>query len=413
MVKFEKFQLENGLRVVFHQDVNTPMAAVSVIYDVGSKDEAADKTGYTHLFEHLMFSGSKNAEDFDEIIQDAGGENNAYTNSDLTHFYNILPKSNIRTALFLEADRMENLLISEEAFETQRKVVLEEFLETCQNQPYGDTWHHLLGMVYKKHPYRWPTIGLVPAHIEQAERTEVIKFYTSHYHPGNAVLSIGGNFELEEIKALVQYYFGNIEATQPVQRPLVAEPEQEAYQRLKVVNDVPNDTLYMAFHMAGRMDQAYYVQDLLSDILANGASTRLISKLVHEEQVFGSIDAYVYGSTEPGLFIIEGQPMDDVSMEEAERRVWEELALLCDHAVTKEEMEKQQNKVRTNLIMSETSLLGKVMSLGYYELLGDIDLINNEEEIYAAVTIEDLQQEAQRLFQRSNCSVLEYLAEGS
>lgn len=411
MVDYQKWVLPNGLRVIFHQDANTPMAAVSLIYDVGSKDEDASKTGYAHLFEHLMFAGSRNAPDFDDIIQDAGGENNAYTNCDMTHFYDILPAQNLETALFLEADRMHHLMISNKSFETQRKVVVEEFMETCYNQPYGDAWHHILNLAYLEHPYRWPTIGLDPKHIEEAKIEDVTRFYQSHYHPGNAILSIGGNFEAEEIKGLVEKHFAHIPGVHQEERNYPTEPRQKTYRFGEVRANVPNDTFYMSFKMASRASKTYYIQDLISDVLANGSSSRLISNLVKEEQVFNSLDAYVYGSTEPGLFIIEGQPMDGIGLEEAERRVWQELEELKIAPILQSELDKQLNKVRTNLIMSETSLLGKVMSLSYYELIGNIDLINLEDEIYRSIQPIDIFHVATRLFRKENCSVIRYVCE--
>ena len=409
MVEYEKFVLKNGLRVIFHHDPHTPMAAVSVLYDVGSKDEMQDKTGFTHLFEHLMFSGSANAPDFDDIIQTAGGENNAYTNSDMTHFYNILPVDNLETVLFLEADRMANLVISEKAFTTQRNVVLEEFMETTFNQPYGDAWHHVLGMVYESHPYRWPTIGSDPDHIRLAELKDVERFYHSHYQPSNAILAIGGNLELTNVENLVNKYFGAIPPCSVPQRMYPREGNQQGIRRKKVYADVPSNAIYMNFRMCERADERYYAQDLLSDVLANGPSSRLVGKLVEEDSIFLNLDAYVYGTIEPGLLIIEGQVSEDVDIEDAEKAVWEELAVLREKRIPEEELTSQLNKVRTNLIMSETSVLGKVMSLAYYELLNDIDLINTEGEHYDKVTTEDLLFEANQIFSENNCSVLWYL----
>lgn len=408
MVTFERFILSNGLRTIFHYDPHTPMATVSVLYDVGSKDEDRDKTGFTHLFEHLMFSGSKNAPEFDDPMQSAGGDNNAYTNSDMTHFYNILPAKNLETALFLEADRMNNLVISNKSFETQRSVVIEEFMETCFNQPYGDLWHHLLGLAYEKHPYHWPTIGLTPDHIANAEIDDVISYYHSHYLPANAILAIGGNFHSDEVRRLAEKHFGHIESgTRPV-RKYGPEPMQNAERRKIIEADVPSDSIYMAFKMGSRTSNEYYPQDLITDILANGPSSRLISKLVKEDASFISVDAYVYGCTEPGLLIVEGQPAEGVGLREAEDLIWHELDRLKQDVVPDQELKNQLNKVRTNLILSETSVLGKTMSLAYYELLDNIDLINDENERYETVTADMLLEESRRILNRDNCSVVWY-----
>lgn len=408
MVTFEKFILSNGLRTIFHHDPHTPMASVSVLYDVGSKDENYDRTGFAHLFEHLMFSGSRNAPDFDGPMQSAGGDNNAYTNSDMTHFYNILPAKNLETALFLEADRMQNLVISNKAFETQRSVVLEEFMETCFNQPYGDLWHHMLGMAFENHPYHWPTIGLIPDHIANAKIEDVVSFYDSHYIPSNAILAIGGNFHSDEIRQLTEKYFGHIASGVKPIRNYQPEPDQLGERRKVVQADVPADSIYMAFKMSSRTAPEYYPQDLITDVLANGPSSRLVSKLVKEDASFISVDAYVYGTSEPGLLIVEGQPAEGVDLKDAEAMLWEQLEWVKNDVVPEEELNSQLNKVRTNLILSETSALGKTMSLAYYELLNDIDLINTENEKYEQVSQQDILQQAKIVLDKDNASVLWY-----
>ncbi|MDX1685448.1 MAG: pitrilysin family protein [Saprospiraceae bacterium] len=413
MVTFERFKLSNGLQTIFHYDPHTPMATISVLYDVGSKDEEPDKTGFTHLFEHLMFSGSKNAPDFDGAMQSAGGDNNAYTNSDMTHFYNILPAENLETALFLEADRMHNLIINEKTFETQRNVVIEEFMETCYNQPYGDLWHHLLDLTFTQHPYRWPTIGLTPDHIANAQLEDVVKYYHSHYLPSNAILAIGGNFHSDQVREIAEKYFGQIPAGVQPLRPGIVEPRQDGYRKKVIDADVPSDAIYLAFKMGARNSSEYYPQDLLTDILANGPSSRLISHLIKDESSFVSVDSYVYGSSEPGLLIIEGQPAEGIDLETAEEILWKEINRLKKEDIPQEELDRQLNKVRTNLILSETSSLGKTMSLAYYELLGNIDLINSENDRYQAVDPQDLKYHANKILNEDNCSMVGYRSASS
>ena len=308
MIDFSRFELANGLRVVVHEDKSTPMIAVNILYNVGARDESPDKTGFAHLFEHLMFGGSANIPNFDEPIQMAGGENNAFTNNDITNFYNILPAENIETAFWLESDRMLSLNFSKESLEVQRKVVLEEFKETCLNQPYGDVWHHISEMAYKVHPYQWPTIGKVPKHVEDATLEDVKNFFYKYYRPNNAILVVSGNTTVEIMKALSAKWFGQIPKGDDVgAKNIPQEPkQQQLVQRTKYAK-VPIDSLYLAFHIPGRVDEDYYATDLLSDVLSNGASARLYRRLLKEKRLFSQIDAYITGNIDPGLLIIEGK----------------------------------------------------------------------------------------------------------
>jgi zinc protease len=406
MIKYNRFTLKNGLRVVVHEDDSTPMVAINVLYDVGSRDELPSRTGFAHLFEHLMFGGSLNIPNFDTPVQNAGGENNAFTNSDITNFYAALPAENIETAFWLESDRMLGLSFSEKSLDTQRKVVVEEFKETCLNQPYGDVWHRLSALSYEQHPYRWPTIGLVPEHVEEATLDEVKSFFYKFYRPNNAILSVAGNCSTAQVRALAEKWFGDIPKGDIPPRKLPPEPTQTAERRVVYDEDVPVDALHLAFHTSDRLSPDYYVVDLLSDILCNGQSSRLYRKLLKNQELFSEIDCYITGTIDPGLFIIEGKPADGVSIEAAEAAIWGELELLKTELISENELQKIKNKAESTLIFSELSLLTRASNLGFFELLGDTELINKEAEFYQYITAEDLQKQAQQFFRRENCATL-------
>lgn len=410
VIKYSRFTLSNGLRVLIHEDDSTPMAAVNVLYNVGARDELPEKTGFAHLFEHLMFGGSANVPDFDDPIQNAGGDNNAYTNSDVTNFYDILPAENIETALWLESDRMLSLNLDPQVLEVQRKVVVEEFKETCLNQPYGDVWHHLADMAYHVHPYRWPTIGKVPKHVEDASIDDVKEFYGKFYAPNNAILSIAGNIKTDKAKKLAEKWFGDIPAKNVPERRLPKEPPQKQLQQRMLNANVPVDALYMAFHSPARMEPDYYATDLLSDILSNGPSSRLYRRLLKEQRMVTAIDCYITGSLDPGLFIIEARPAKGYSLQDIEKAVWIELDQIKSERVSDRELEKVKNKVESTLVFSEISILNKAMNLALFELVGDPEHINREVEFYNQLTADDLLRVAQSLFSRENCSTLYYQA---
>jgi zinc protease len=408
VVNFSKFVLDNGLRVIIHPDESTPMVAVNVLYNVGARDESPDKTGLAHLFEHLMFGGSENIEDFDDPIQRAGGENNAFTNNDITNFYDIIPAQNLEVALWLESDRMLSLNFDEEVLEVQRKVVIEEFKESCLNRPYGDVWHHIADMAYKVHPYQWPTIGKIPKHVEEATLADVKDFYQKFYNPNNAILTLAGNVSLEEGRRLAEKWFGDIpRGINPVRRLPQEPPQKKLQQRINQAK-VPVDALYLAFHSPGRSEADFYVSDILSDILGNGSSARLYRKLLKEKQVVNQIDCYVTGSMDPGLFIIEARPAEGVSLEEVEQHIWTELSLIRHELVSERELQKLKNKIESTLLFSEMSVLNKAMNLAFFELLGDADIINEEADMYHRITRDQVRDMARKIFTPENCCELYY-----
>lgn len=408
MIQYERYTLKNGLRVLIHEDFSTPMAVLNVLYNVGARDERPDRTGFAHLFEHLMFGGSANIADFDEHIQLAGGENNAFTNNDITNFYDILPAQNIETAFWLESDRMLQLAIDQKQLNTQIKVVLEEYKETCLNEPYGDVWHHISDMAYKTHPYRWPTIGKIPEHIAEATMADVQDFYQKFYHPNNAILVISGAITVEKAIQLTEKWFGDIPSGQTPLRRLPKEPPQRKLERRINNSKVPVDALYLAFHMPSRTDRDYYAVDLLSDILCNGPSSRLYRKLLRERNLFSQIDAYVTGSIDPGLFIIEGKPSTGVSLEQAAQAIWSEIELLKAAPINERELQKWKNQIESTLLFSETNVLTKAINLAFFEVIGEAELINREKELYQAVTPEDIHRVANEILVDSNCSELLY-----
>ncbi len=411
MVKFNRFTLDNGLRVLVHEDHTTPMAVLNILYDVGARDEDPDKTGFAHLFEHLMFGGSVNIPQYDEPLQRVGGENNAFTSNDITNYYITLPAANIETAFWLESDRMLSLAFSEKSLEVQRNVVIEEFKQRYLNQPYGDVWLKLRPLVYHRHPYRWATIGKEIKHIEDAQMADVKAFFKKHYNPQNAIVVIGGNISTGRAKELAEKWFGPIPAGEKYLRDLPKEPVQLEARRETVSGKVPLNDLYIAFHMPGRLDEGYYELDLISDILSRGNSSRLHRTLVKDKQLFSEIHAYNMGSFDAGMFVVEGKPLENISIETAEAAIWEELEKLKAELVPDDELTKVKNKTESTMVFSEMSLLDKAMNLAQFELFGDADMLNNETEKYNNVNAANIQTEAKKVFRKENSSTLVYLAE--
>lgn len=410
MITFERFTLDNGLRVLVHQDKSTPMAVVNVIYDVGAKDENPEKTGFAHLFEHLMFGGSKNIPSYDEPLQVAGGENNAFTTNDLTNYYCQLPAENIETAFWLESDRMLSLAFSKKSLEVQRKVVCEEFKEHYINKPYGDVWHKMRTLAYTIHPYQWMTIGASLKHVEDATLEDVKDFFFKHYTPVNAVLVVAGNVETANIKTLAEKWFGSIPSGNKYNRNLPQEPKQTAPRRLEVKSDVPLDALYKCWHIYSRTDDRYYAADLISDILSGGGSSRLFQSLVKEKKLFSNIDCYHFGSTDAGLMTIEGKLVKGIDIKDAEAAVNEELEKLQREGITEAELEKVKNKTESAMAFEDMSLTNRAASIAMYELLGDANLMNTELSRYHAVTAEQIKEQSRIIFDENNCSTMYYLS---
>lgn len=406
MIAFNRFKLKNGLTVIHHYDPTTPMAVVNTLFDVGARDESEHRTGFAHLFEHLMFGGSVNIPDFDAPLQFAGGESNAFTSNDITNYYDTLPVQNIETALWLESDRMLSLAFTPKSLEVQRNVVIEEFKQRYLNQPYGDVWLELRPLAYHVHPYRWATIGKEIAHIEEAQMDDVKSFFKAHYHPANAILCIAGHISLEETQALVEKWYGDIPASIKPERMLPKEPQQKEYREKTIERNVPNDAFYYAFKMPERRSFEYYVADIISDALGREKSSRLYGKLKKELKLVTSINAYITGSLDEGLLIIDGKLTNGVSFEELDEALWKTLDELNSERMADSETSKLLNKIRTVKEFQEQGLLNRAMNLCLYELLGDANGVNEENTLYQSITSEHIQQLGKTLLRKENCSVL-------
>nr|WP_321452997.1 pitrilysin family protein [uncultured Carboxylicivirga sp.] len=412
MINIEKRTLANGLRVVVHVDRSTPLAAINIVYNVGAKNEHPDKTGFAHLFEHLMFGGSKNIPSYDAPLQLVGGDNNAWTNNDVTNYYLTLPAENLETGFWLESDRMLELDFSEKSLEVQRKVVIEEYKQRYLNQPYGDIPLLVGPMAYKVHPYQWPTIGKNISHIENATLSDVKDFFYSHYAPNNAVMVVSGNVDPDQVFKLADKWFGDIPYRTIDKKPIPPEPEQTEERKVEVERDVQASLIHMVYHIGCRTDKDFYTTDLLSDVLSNGPSSRLTQSLVKDQQLFSNINAYISGDHHPGLFTVTGRLLPSTSMEQAEAAIHQQLNEISTTKVSDYELQKVKNKIESSLVFSEINFLNKAMNLAQFELLSKAEDINHEVEKYRTVTADGLIEMAQKTFKASNRSTLYYHAKG-
>jgi predicted Zn-dependent peptidase len=411
MIHFDEFVLSNGLRVIIHEDHTIPMAAVDVLYNVGSKNENPDKTGFAHLFEHLMFGGSKNIPVYDEYLQKVGGENNAFTTPDITNYYLTLPAINLETAFWLESDRMIGLSFDPNVLEVQRKVVIEEFKQRYLNQPYGDAWLKMRPLSYRIHPYMWPTIGKDISHIENVTISDVKGFFYNYYRPDNAILAVAGNITRQEVQNLSEKWFGPITPGRKIKKSLPREPRQNKKRMLETRANVPSDAIYMTWHMCGRLDEEYHATDLLSDILGRGKASQLYQKLVKEEKIFNTINAYVTGSNDPGLFIVEGKVNEGISLEAAETSILKIITKLKQGYLKKDELDKSKIQARTSLAFSEVEIVNRAMNLAYFGNLGDPDIYNLEYDKINKVTLNSILETGENILREDNLNVLYYRKE--
>lgn len=409
MISFSRHVLSNGLTLIVHEDPSTPLATVNLLYKVGARDEDPARTGFAHLFEHLMFGGSVNIPEYDGPLQLAGGDNNAFTNNDITNYYCTLPANNLETAFWLESDRMLSLAFSEKSLDVQRQVVIEEFKQRYLNQPYGDVWLLLRPLAYKVHPYQWATIGKEIAHIEQATLQDVRDFFFKFYTPDNGILVVAGGVKTEEVVTLAEKWFGEIRRTIGPRAPYAVEPVQTEARELTVKRDIPYDAIYIAYHACTRLEKEFYATDLMTDILSRGKSSRLYNRLIKEKKLFSDISAYLTGDFDKGLVVVEGKLLKGVRMADAEASIMEELQLIATELVADHELEKVKNKVESTIEFSEMDLSGRALALAVAEYMGDTDLVNTEIDLYTAVTKEDIRTVAAQVFRKENSSVLHYL----
>lgn len=403
--------MNNGLRVVVGRDHSSKLAAVNMLYCVGARNEDPEQTGFAHLFEHLMFKGTEQVPSFDSVVQGASGENNAFTNNDYTDFYITLPKVNIELALAVEADRMRGLRLTDEVLQMEKRVVIEEYKQRYLNQPYGDLMMLVRDMCYKAHPYRWATIGRSPQHIESATMEQVREFYDRFYRPSNCILSVSADIEEEEMFDLCEEYFGGIEVTpEPERVTLPVEPEQSAARRVEVERDVPATYVVIAFHVGGRRSAEFFVADLVSDLLAGGDSGRLYQHLVKQRGLFSSVNAYITGDVDPGLFLFTAQLLPEVTEAEAEAAIWEEIEALKSEQADSYELEKVKNKFEANTLFGEINVMNKAMNMGFYKMIGDLPLINREVDIYRSLGDEQIRDFAKKTFTRERSNTLIYRA---
>lgn len=408
MINFEEFSLDNGLKVIVHEDHSLPIAVLNILYNVGSRDESEDKTGFAHLFEHLMFGGSANIKSFDEPLQKVGGENNAFTSPDITNYYISIPAANLETAFWLESDRMFSLSFEEKVLEIQRKVVIEEFKQRYLNQPYGDVWLKLRPLAYKTHPYKWATIGKDISHIETASLEDVTSFFNKFYIPNNATMVVAGDVNAGEVIKLADKWFGDIPDGKRYIRQLPMEPAQLELRRQEIEANVPLDAIYMAFHMPGRFDNDYYTADLISDILGKGKTSRLYQRLVKDKNIFTSINAYVTGSVDPGLLVISGKIKNSITPEFAEHEINDIIEEFMDKGTSMQELQKVKNQAYTSLAFQDVELLNRAMNLAYFSNMGDPNLVNKEKSRIESVSIDNMLSVGRKILKKSNRNVLNY-----
>ena len=408
MISYSRFTLDNGLRILVHEDSSTTLAAMNILYDVGSRDEDPEATGMAHLFEHLMFGGTARIPEFDKHLLIAGGENNAFTNTDVTNYYITLPAENIETAFWLESDRMELLDFSQKNLEVQKNVVVEEFHQRYLNQPYGDAMLLLRPLAFKVHPYRWPAIGIDPDHIRNVTIERVKDFFFSHYAPNNAILTLTGNIKTAEAVRMAEKWFGRIGSRNVKKRSLPEEPTQREARTAEAVRDVPVDAIYKAWHSCQRTSGDFSTLDLITDLLAGGESGRLHTRLVKQKKLFSDINAYITPDLDPGLVILYGRLMKGVDIQYAEESIMKVIDELRTKYTPAPEMEKVKNKFESSNVFANTNILNKAVNLSFYELTGNPELINDEVGLYRKTDRKMVIEAAGKYLDPLNCSTVYY-----
>ncbi len=408
MIEFQRYTLPNGLRVIHNYDPSTVMVAVDVLYNTGARDEARSLTGIAHLFEHLMFGGSVNVPEFDIVLENAGGESNAWTSSDFTNFYEVLPAQNVETALYLESDRMLGLGFRPESLEVQRNVVIEEFKQQCLNRPYGNLMHGLRSRLYSpEHPYSWPVIGLEPEHIARVTGDDIRQWFYSHYAPNNAVLAISGNLPYERGRELVEKWFGDIPARDIPTRALAA-PGYPAEHLLHIMHGpVPHPSVVIAIPMSGYGTHEYRVADCITDLLSAGNSSRIYRRLIVDGD--GSLieaDASISGAEEPGFLMLTARTTsaEPEVLERTARALLNELAQLAEPGnVTDHELQRTLNRFESTFALSNFDAMAKAQNLALAEMHGED--INDTVPLQRTITAHDIASVAAQLIERPRVTV--------
>lgn len=414
MIDYRKYILSNGLTVLTHEAWDTPLATVNVLYNVGARDEDPHRTGFAHLFEHLMFGGTERVPDFDAVVSSLGGDNNAFTNNDYTNYYITIPVEGLSTALMLEADRMASLALNAKALEVQQRVVTEEYNQRYMNQPYGDMWLNMRPLCYKRHPYRWATIGADIRHVSEATLEDVQAFHERYYRADNAILTVAAPMRHEEMIAAVEKEWGagcvsaGCRRSMASERNYLQEEEQKEARRLVIRREVPSRAVYLAWPMCDHWGRDFRACDLVSDVLCTGSSSRIYNNVVRPGQLVSEADAYISGEAGPGLMVLSAKILPDVDVDEVADALRQEAYLLSEKGLTKNELEKVQNRYESTFVYSQYKAADRAMALCHYTWLGDTELVNREPEEYRKVTAEDVQRAASAVFRPEHENMLVY-----
>jgi len=410
-IEFEQYKLKNGMNVILHEDHSTPIVAVTVLYHVGSKNEFAERTGFAHFFEHLMFEGSDNIGrgEYMKTVAANGGILNANTSFDRTFYFEILPSNQLELGLWMESERLLHLKVDSIGVQTQREVVKEEYRQS-DNQPYGSFLREMFSRAFEKHSYNWVPIGSLD-HLNEATIEEFIEFYKTYYVPNNATLSIAGDFDKKQLKKWIETYFSPIpRGTKEMHRPTIMEPIKNKEIRDTVYDNIQLPAVMMGYHTPAQGTSDAYAVDMLAQILSQGNSSRLQKSIVDEQEKALFVGAFPFPSEDPGLSLMFGIPNTGVDIVDLEKAIDSEVEKLQYELISEKEFQKLRNQIENNMISQNSTVEGIAESLAnYYIYYGDANLINTEISRYMKVTREDIQRVAKEYFRTDNRVVLYYL----
>jgi len=410
-IDFEEYDLDNGLHVILHEDHSTPIAAVTVLYHVGSKNEDPERTGFAHFFEHLLFEGSENIKrgEFDSYVTNAGGALTANTSQDRTFYFELLPSNQMELGLWLESERMLHANIQNIGVETQREVVKEEKRQRVDNQPYGSWLENMMKRLYTEHPYNWVPIGSMD-HLNAAQLDEFMAFYKKFYVPNNATLSIAGDIDVEKTKELIAAYFGDIPRGADVVQPSVQEPALGGEKTATIYDNIQLPAIMMGYRMPPQTSDDAYALQMASSVLSGGPSSRMYKRLVDQDQTALQVFAFPFSLEQGGAFITFSLANAGKTIDDMVPALEEEISKLQNELISEREFQKIQNQMESNFIQSNSKMAGIAESLAdYHTYYGDANYINTEIERYRSVTREDIQRVAQKYLVKDNRVVLRYL----